>query len=184
MNSQRYWCIFGHTHRYVTRLEGEASPAGFWKSKKVPWFWRKSHHCIHLWVRRKNSKMFPCGTFFSCVFGEIFIKCPSSTNPSLPWNISGCAPAFLIVLFAKLPILNVWQCSEYSTVTLSYVLHQTHSESWHIQSSVYSCIFRHIQTYSSLSSIFRHIEALLRNIQVYSGTLRTLSNPCIFTTLP
>ena len=23
--------------------------------------------------RRKNSKMFPCGTFFSCVFDEIFI---------------------------------------------------------------------------------------------------------------
>ena len=43
---------------------------------------------VHLWVKfsirnvvlrvskRKNSKIFPCGAFFSCVFNEMFIKVP------------------------------------------------------------------------------------------------------------
>ena len=60
----------------------------FWKSKKVPWFWEKGPDCIHLCVKfsiqnvvlkvskEKNSKIFPCGAFFSCVFDEMFFKVP------------------------------------------------------------------------------------------------------------
>ena len=41
-------------------------------------------------------------------------------------------------------------CSVIYTVTLRYVLHETYSEFWHIQNSVSSGIFRHIQAYSVL----------------------------------
>ena len=76
---QTFWRqVFRRTTRW-----GEASPALFWKSKKVLWFCRKGPDCIHLCVkfsiqnvvlrvsRRKNSKFFSCGAFFSCVFDEV-----------------------------------------------------------------------------------------------------------------
>ena len=62
---------------------GEASPALFWKLKKVPWFWKKCLDCVHPLVKfaiqivalrvskRKNSKIFPCRAFFL----DFFIKC-------------------------------------------------------------------------------------------------------------
>ena len=37
-------------NRRATR-GGRASPALFWKSKKVPWFWKKGTDCIHLCVK-------------------------------------------------------------------------------------------------------------------------------------
>ena len=71
-----------------------------------------------------------------------------------------------IIIFTKHSILNVCQSSEYSsinncsvilTVTLCYVLHQTHSEFWRIHHAVFSGIYWHIQLYS----------VSLRNIHVY-----------------
>ena len=65
--------------------EGEASPAPFWKSRKSTLILKKS---VHPWItlsiqnvvlrvtRRKSSQIFPYGTFFSCVFNEIFIEVP------------------------------------------------------------------------------------------------------------
>ena len=38
--------ILIHTSRRATRGRGKASPALFWKSKKVPWFWEKMP-CVH-----------------------------------------------------------------------------------------------------------------------------------------
>ena len=67
-----------------------------------------------------------------------------------------------IILFAKHFVLNV--CNLY--IDICYVLHQIQSEFWHIQNSVYSGIFRHIQAYS----------ALLRHIQPQSQ-LRKQGNP-------
>ena len=64
-----------------------------------------------------------------------------------------------------------------------YVLHQTHSEFWHIQTlfiQVYSDVFKHIQHYED---IFTHIEVFLRYIQAYSGIFSTLRNPRILITL-
>ena len=73
------------------RRGGWASPAVFWKSKKVPWFLgKKGPNCVFPspWVEssikdvvlrvslRKSSKIFPSGTFFSCVFDEEFIEVP------------------------------------------------------------------------------------------------------------
>ena len=64
----------------------EASPTHFWKSKKVPGFWKKGPDCIHLCVkfsiqnvvlrisRTKKFQIFPCGASFSCVFDEVFIE--------------------------------------------------------------------------------------------------------------
>ena len=84
---QRYLEIFSDIGAYSATLTG-AEPGGkrgglpnpFWKSKKVPWFWKKGPDCVHLWgkffienvvlrvSRRKNFKTFPCGTSISCVF--------------------------------------------------------------------------------------------------------------------
>ena len=68
--------------------------------------------------------MFRCGASFSCVFDEMFIevlKYPSSTTPLPP-----CLDKFMaanvhpkIILFAKRSILNVWQCSEYVSVSIT-----------------------------------------------------------------
>ena len=110
--------------------------------------------------RRKNSKLFPCGIFFLGFLQNFYWRV------LVPWNLA-CPEKFLVghlqlgcIIFAKGSILFVWQCSEYVclnncsatfTVTLWYVLHQTHSEFWYIQNSVYSGICRHIQAHSVLS---------------------------------
>ena len=84
--------------RRATRGEEEASPALFWKSKKMPWFWKKDSDYVRPWVKfsiknvvlrvsiGKNFKMFPVekSTF----------KCPNLTKSPLPYKIFGCAPAF------------------------------------------------------------------------------------------
>ena len=83
----------------------------FWKSRKVPWFWKKDPNCVHLWAefsiqnvvlrssRKKSSKMFPCSAlftffvFFLCFLTKSLSKYPNSTKLPQPWKISGCAPA-------------------------------------------------------------------------------------------
>ena len=97
-----------------------------------------------------------------------------------------------VIHFAKHTILNIWQCSEYfsvSTTAQSFVL-------WpyamycirHIQNpgifstlflQLYVDIFNHIQHY-----ILTHTETFLRHIQAYSGIFSTLCNTCIFKTFP
>ena len=66
----------------------EVFPTLSWKSKKVPWFWKKGPDCIHFCVifsiqnvvlrvsRGEKCKSFPCEAFFSCVFVEMFIEVP------------------------------------------------------------------------------------------------------------
>ena len=139
--------------------------------------------------------MFPCGTYFSGVFDEIFIKVIQFHKPPPP-----CPEKFLvahlhsgITLFAKRSIVDVWQCSEYlcldncseiCTVTLCCVLHQTHSEFWHI----HRCFFRYMLAYSiifnAIEAYSRPCEIQTRHIQnpaigYYSGIFRALCNACI-----
>ena len=71
---------------------GEASTALFENQKKCPDFGKKGPDCINHWVkfsvqnvvlrvsRRKNSKMFPCGNCFSCVFDKMFTTSPAMKN--------------------------------------------------------------------------------------------------------
>ena len=92
----------------------EISLALFWKSKKVPWFWKKGRNCVHFLVEssipniflrasnRKSSKFFSffhAGPFFVC-FDESLLKFLYSTKPLLPWKISGCVrgPLFPFIL--------------------------------------------------------------------------------------
>ena len=99
--------------------------------------------------------------------------------PLFLWKVSGCTPALRHCPFCKLLYLKCltvfWiclclnNCSVVCTVTLCYVLHQTHSEFWHIQNYVYSGISRHIQRYS----------ALLRHIHVYWDIMNTCSILCV-----
>ena len=60
----------------------------FQQEKALDWIREKNHDCVHLWVkfciqnvvlgvsRRKDSEIFPCRAFYSCVFNEMFIEVP------------------------------------------------------------------------------------------------------------
>ena len=56
--------------------------------------------------------MFPDGVFFPRVFDEMFIKVSSEKFRVTRRHLG-------IILFAKHPILNVWQCSEYAFVSIT-----------------------------------------------------------------
>ena len=119
--------------------------------------------------RRKNSL---CGFFFWCFWLNLYrnaiVPQTSSPPPPLPWNNSGCAPALRHYSFYKLLHLECltvfWtslcldNCTVICIVTLCYVLHQRHSEFWHIQHSVLWGIWWHIQSYLVL---LRHIHTYL-----------------------
>ena len=78
-------------------------PALFENRKKCPNFGKKGPNCVHLSVkfsiqnvvlrvsRRKNSKIFPWGSLFSCAFDEMFIKVPYFHHLSPP----SCCKKFL-----------------------------------------------------------------------------------------
>ena len=56
--------------------------------------------------KRKNSKIFPCETFFLDFLGKCLSKCSNFTKPPLPRNISGCAPEVLINLSATTDFIS------------------------------------------------------------------------------
>ena len=72
-------------------------------------------------------------------------------------------------------------------MTFCYVLHQKHSEFWHIQNSASSDICSHIQPYSALlRHILRHYKDMIRLIEAYAAPCVTLPihNLVIFQALP
>ena len=83
-------------------------PALFWKSRKVPWFWKKGPDCIHLCIifsiqnvvlrvsREKNTKVYPVGSSFLVFLTKYLSNCPSSMKPPMPWKISGCMPVLVL----------------------------------------------------------------------------------------
>ena len=95
-------------------------------------------------------------TVYSRIFRDIdaYLATPRHYSTSKTLHLK-CLTVFWIHL-----CLN--NCSVICTVILCYVLHQKHSEFWHIQNSAFS-------------DIFTHNEALLSHIQVYSCICRTLS---------
>ena len=137
--------IFSRSHRRATRREREASPALFENPKKCPDFGKKGldckvsiQHVVSRVSRRKNSKLFPCGSSFLCFGQNVYWSTLVTPPPPSPL----CPEKFLhlfsgIFLFVKHSTLNVRQFSKYvclgrcsvnCTVTLCYVLHETHSE--------------------------------------------------------
>ena len=171
----------------------KASPALF-KNQKSALIFKRMALVMSIWVkfsiqnvilrvsRKKSPKSFPLVSLFLVFLTICLSKCFTLTNlspPPLPlWHEKFLVthPHTGIILFAKCCILNVRQCSEYvcldncsiiCTMTLCYLLHQTYSEFWHIQRSVfympaYSNIFSFIETYSHIvkaySDLFRHIQ--------------------------
>ena len=99
--------------------------------------------------------------FFLVFLTKCQSKCPSSTNPTLLWNISCCASALRHYSFCKalqftcstMVCIRIClnNCSVICTVILCYMLHQIHSEFWYIQNSVNSSICRYFETYSAFS---------------------------------
>ena len=147
--------------------------------------------------------MFFLRSFFFWYFGRNIYRTavvsqppPSPTFVFLPRKISGCPPAHRHFFFAKRSILNIWQCPKhvslmitallsnfYSSnlysdlIPLYFVLNQKHSEFWHIQFSVFSDIYRHIQWYSAL---LRHSHTYWDTISAFWGIFSTLFHPCIY----
>ena len=134
-----------------------------------------SHLKIH------HSKMFPCATLFLYFWRNV---CQSTLVPQkkpCPKNFGLRTPAPGHYYFCKMFYLEClavfWiglcldNCSVICTVTLCYVLHQTHLEFWHIQHSfVYSGICRHIQ------SFVRHIHTYWDILKTYSGLFRDIQD--------
>ena len=106
-----YIDIVIQTRNYRVRVRrgrggGGRLPCNFLKIKKMQWFKKKCHDCVHLWIkfciqnivfrvsRRKIFKYFP-GIF--CVFlTKCLLNCPNFTKPTLPWKISACLPVILV----------------------------------------------------------------------------------------
>ena len=136
------------------------------------------------YLGEKIQKIFPV---FLVFLTKRLSKCPSSTIPLVIWKISCCALALRHCFFYKTLhlecltafwILNIMLCldnwSVICTLTLYYVLHQTHSEFWHIQNAVYAGKCRYIQAYSAL---LKHIQAYWCIIKTYSGLFRHIQHP-------
>ena len=56
---------------------------------------KKSHDCIHIWVKQKTPKVFPAGPVFLVLFAKCLSKCPDSTKLPLLLRISGFAPKII-----------------------------------------------------------------------------------------
>ena len=100
-------------------------------------------------IQDKKLQNVSLQSLFLCFFTKSLSKCLSATNLSpFPRIISGCGPALRHYSFCKTLHLNClivfWirlcldNYSVICTVISCYVLHQTHSELWHIQHSVFS----------------------------------------------
>ena len=128
--------------------------------------------------RGKMPIGFPMGCFFLLFFLKYLSKYPSSTKSPLLWKFSDCVPALKHCSFCKtlhLKCLIVFwicfcldNCSVVCTVTLCYVLHQTHSE---------LCLFRYIEVYSRIFNIIKAYLHIMR--VVYLG-----ATWCTFRPLP
>ena len=134
---------------------------------------------IKFWkcLGEKTPKCFPVGPFFLVFLTNCLSVYCSSTKPPQPWKFSSCVPALRQCFFCKRLHLKyltvVWiclcldNCSVICTVTLHYVLHQTHLKFRHIHNSVYSDICRHIQAYSALLHHIHGYWGIMRHIQTY-----------------
>ena len=117
---QEYWCIFSHTHRGAAKGKRRGLPCSFWQID----FWKKGSNCVHLRFKFsiqnivlrvsswKDSKMFSLWGLFFWFFLTKSISCPISTNV-----ITHLHPG--TIFYAKRSILNIWQCSEYKSVSIT-----------------------------------------------------------------
>ena len=143
---QGYWFIFSHIHRHVTRGE-EGGLVCF--GKKYP-------DSVHPWIKfffqnvvlrvSRRKKCFPAGTFFL-----VFLKkCLSSAivPRNLPFREKYLAAHLHsdIIFLAERYILNVWQNSEYVSVSITaqYFVQWPYAE---------LCLFKYMQVYSSILNI-------------------------------
>ena len=124
-NIQEYSGILMHIqpHSQASSQGGGGSgfPCPFLKMEKSVLILEENcPDCVHLWVKfsiqnavfrvskKKNSKMFPYGAFFSCVFDEMFIEVPQfhESFPILK-NIWLLAYTQILFFLQKGSILNV-----------------------------------------------------------------------------
>ena len=100
--------IHAYSHRYTTKREGGDLLCPFLKIGKSGLILGNKSDCVHLWVkfsienvalwvsRRKNSKMFPCGTFFVVFLTKSVSKCSyfhKSSRPLKNFWLRACTQA-------------------------------------------------------------------------------------------
>ena len=163
----------------------------FWNPKKCPDFENKGLNCVHLYCEylgQKFPKYFPLVPLFLVFLTNCLSKCSRYTTfPQCPKKFLVVHFNSGIVLFAKHSIVNVWQCSEYVSVSITaqWTVQWLHALYciWHGQNSgIFSTLFfsdicRHIQSYSGL---LRHVHTYWYIIKAYSAPCITLaySKPC------
>ena len=162
------------------------------EGESCPNLGNKGPDSVHLWVkfhfqnvvlivfRRKNLKMFPYRAVFLCFWQNVYRSglVPRNLRMPAPRHCSFCKMLHLKCLTVFWIHLCLDNCSIFCTVTLCYVLHQTHSQFWHIQNRFF---FRCLQEYSSIfSTIKSYSHIFSRHIQAYSAPCVTLaySKPC------
>ena len=107
---QGYWCTFSHVYRWATRGKGDL-PWPFLKIKKSALILKKKTLLVSIFQlnflfkirvsRRKNSKMFYCGSFLLVFLTKCLSKCTSSAKPPQPCKVSGCAPCSQALFFLQ-----------------------------------------------------------------------------------
>ena len=140
--------------------------------------------------RKKKRKNVPCRVSFSCIFWQKVWWSALVPHPRSLKNFWLHTCTWALSLFARHTILNVRQCSDYvrqcfeclflhrcsvicAVTFIRCILHQTHSEFWHIQ-DFFPSLCWHIQSYSAL---LRDIHAYWDIIKVYSGLFRHIQHP-------
>ena len=168
------------------RLRGESFHAVSENWKKCPGFRKKGPDSVHLWIkfsiqsvvlrvsRGKNSKMFPYGISFSCVFDECLSKCSSSTNYLLQSSALKhfwlCICSQTLFFLQKSSILNVWHCWEYVFVwqllsnfySVDLIL-CTASDTFRILAYSTLGFFRYMRTYLIIFSVAKAYQRILRH---------------------
>ena len=152
-----YWCVFSHTQMCAIRRGGESCPNLGNKGPDSVHLWVKFHfqNVVLIVFRRKNFKMFPYRAVFLCFWQNVYWSglVPRNLRMPAPRHCSFCKMLHLKCLTVFWIHLCLDNCSIFCTVTLCYVLHQTHSQFWRIQNPVvFSGVFKNIQAYSALSS--------------------------------
>ena len=112
-------------------------------------------------------------------------KCPSTTRPPLLWRISGCAPALKRYSVCKtlhlicLTVFSIRLCLDNCSVIWLVTLCYTASDTFRTLGYWELCLFRYMQTYSSIFSIIKTYSCILKRYWGIFRLIQAYSAPCV-----